>query len=75
MFVKSVIPTHHSFVTTTPHLRGRVEDSQAKVLGNYFLIVPTEPVSETFCYVGRVVLRAGLLPPACPHREGLIPGL
>ena len=39
---------HQSYVTTTPpphththiHLRGRVGDSQVKVQGNYFLIVP-----------------------------------
>ena len=32
---------HQSFVTMGPHLRGREGDSRAKVLGNYFLIVPT----------------------------------
>ena len=30
---------HQSFVTTAPHLRGRVGDSRAKVWGNYYLIV------------------------------------
>ena len=29
-----------SFVTTGPHLQGMVGDSRAKVLGNYFFIVP-----------------------------------
>ena len=29
-----------SFVTTAPHLRGRVGDSRAKVRGNYFSSVP-----------------------------------
>ena len=31
---------HQSFVTTAPHLQGRVGDSLAKVRGNYFSSVP-----------------------------------
>ena len=68
-----------------PHLRGKPWNSRGKVLDNYFFIVPTVPRKcggyniGTLTLLGFSVVRvrqsAGLLPSACSHRAGLIPGL
>ena len=70
-----------SFVSTAP----TYGDSRAKVQGKYFLIVTQcrrhagfitlghlARLGSLLCWAGQ---RAGLLPSACPHRAGLIPGL
>ena len=46
---------HKSFVTTAPHLWGRVGDSRAKVRGNYFQVSP-------LCRGNDGVLTLGSLP-------------
>ena len=68
------------------HLQGCVGNSQAKLQGNYYFIVPTVrgnagaltnwvfTPSRIFYNLERG-LSAVSVPSACPHRVGFIPGL